>query len=184
MSDSYPESFTIEIEREKLCRYLRRLWVLLPCVLFIWLGAMFGLAWTLGDEPRKEFDSVMDVVIAFCLGPGLGVAIGVMLVVSTYFLFIHRAAKRYAESWQVSVEGPFLRIKEGVSSIQDRKLHFRAIIDYTYFQDSAMRKCGIEGIELTTMAGGQNSTIRIKGIKNALEVRDMLSEIDRQRENS
>ena len=184
MSDSYAESFEIEIEREKLCRYYRRIWTVFPCMPAVGLGAMFGMAWSMGGKNDRHFESVSEVIIAVVLGLGVGISIGLLIVGIIYLLFIARAAKKAANALQVTVEGPFFRIREGVSNIRDRKLHFRAIIDYGYFQDSMMRDCGIGGLMLTTIAGGQNSTIRIHGIKNALEVRDMLSEIDRQRENA
>jgi hypothetical protein len=36
---------------------------------------------------------------------------------------------------------------------------------------------------MSTAAGGQRSAVNVPGVKDCLKVRDMLSEIDRQREN-
>ena len=185
MSDSYTESFEIEIEREKLCRYWRRQWTFMAMMPCLGLGGFFGLAFSLGGpKDRQNFEFVMEVVIAVATGLGIGLATGIFVLALIYFVFLHRTAKKEADAIHVSVEGAYLRIREGVSSIKDRKLHFRAIIDYAYFQDSLMRECEIGGIELNTIGRGQDATVRLRGVKNALEVRDMLSEIDRQRENT
>lgn len=182
MSDSYPESFSIEIERVKLCRYWRRLWTYsasMPCSI---VGLFGGFA--IGMPPkRRDFESVMDVVTTAGWSLAISVVLMATLLGLVYVFFIRRIAKREADALYVAVEGPFLRIKEGVTNVKDRKLHFRAIVDYVYFQDSNMRKCGIEGLQLNTIGSGLDATIRIRGIKNALEVRDMLSMIDAQREN-
>jgi hypothetical protein len=182
-ASSHPESFEIEIDRLKLAKFWQKQWGLLAGMPFLGLGALFSLGVYLGPENRQDFDSTMGVVLASAIGISIGLAIGALLLAVVYFLFIQPSAKREAKALQVSVEGPFFRIKTGSKHIRDRKLHFKSIIDYTYYQDPMMKECEIGGIALTTMAGGQNSTIRIQGIKNALEIRDLLSEIDSHREN-
>lgn len=182
MSDTYPESFTIEIEREKLCRYWRWYWLLQFGGVCAFLGSMFGMAWATSPRRRDEIQSMADVAIALGTGIGVGLVCALLFVGVVYVLIIHRQAKRYVESLEVSVDGPFLRIKQGVWMVRDRKLHFKAIVGYSYFQEPMMRQCAIGGIMLTTTAGGQQSVIRIPGVKDALAVRDMLSEIDRSRE--
>lgn len=180
MTDSYPESFEIEIEHEKLYRYWRRMWTLgasMPCLGF---GVFVGFAAAVPPKGRNDFESAMHVVTTVASGAVLGLAAGTIVLLLIHALFIRRFARREADALFVAVEGPFLRVKEGVSCIRDRKLHFRAIIDYAYYQDSHMRECKIGGLELNTISGG---TIRLRGIKDALEVRDLLSKIDAQREN-
>ena len=183
MSDSYPESFTIEIEREKLCRYWRWYWLLQLGGVCAFLGSMLGMAWATGPERRDEIESMADVAVALAAGIGTGLVSALLVVGIVYVLFIHRQTKRFVESIEVSVEGPFLRMRQGRLVIRDRKLHFKAIVDYSYIQEPLMRVCGLSGMLLTTTAGGQHSAIRLKGVKDALAVRDMLSEVDRLRED-
>jgi putative N-acetylmannosamine-6-phosphate epimerase len=87
-----------------------------------------------------------------------------------------------AASLQVRVEGSFLRIIQKVPALQDRKLHFRAIVDYATVEGSLMRRFGIMTLQMTTTAGGAASTIRIDGLRDCTKVRDMLAEIDSIRE--
>ena len=67
--------------------------------------------------------------------------------------------------------------------MSDRKLHFRSIVDYATTQDSLMRRFGIHALQMATTAGGQNTNLIIPGVKDCLRVRDLLADIDRQREN-
>ena len=46
-----------------------------------------------------------------------------------------------------------------------------------------MRACGIHSLRLTTIGSGANGFIDIHGVKNAIEVRDLLSDLDRLRED-
>jgi hypothetical protein len=46
-----------------------------------------------------------------------------------------------------------------------------------------MQYFGIEALQMTTIAGGQNAALTIAGVKDCTKIRDMLSEIDRLREN-
>jgi hypothetical protein len=179
MTDSYPESFTIEIEREKLCRYLRLEVLcgsLLPCTFF---GSYFGLVTAF---QRYASDNI-DLWTRIPLRMGAGFVIGSAVALVVYAIFGHTMSRLRANGLEVSVEGAYLRISEGVFMRNDRKLHFRSLVDYSCFSGPLMRFCRVEGILLNTTAGGRYSTLCLKGIKNALEVRDMLSEIDRMREN-
>ena len=65
----------------------------------------------------------------------------------------------------------------------DRKLHFRAIVDYATTQDALMRRFDLHALQMTTTAGGPKSTLTIPGVKDCLKVRDILSDVDRLREN-
>jgi len=57
--------------------------------------------------------------------------------------------------------------------------YLRAVV-----QGPLMRRYGVEALRMSTVAaGGQNSFLTIHGVKDCLRVRDMLAEIDSQREN-
>ena len=89
----------------------------------------------------------------------------------------YRAARR-ADQFKVSVEGAFLRI---IDLKSDRKIHFRQIVDYQIKDRNASSNIGLLSM-MTTAGGQQNSTIVIPAIQNALETRDLLAEVDAQRE--
>jgi membrane protein YdbS with pleckstrin-like domain len=180
MTDSYPESFPIEIEREKLCRYWR-LEALLTLLFFgAFLGTQFGLVSATNRHAMMELDSWITIPLRM----GIGLLIGSTIAVVIYGIVGHYLSRLRVNRLEISVEKQYFHFSEGVFVRSDRKLHFRSIVDYSCFSGPLMRFCGIEGLMLTTTAGGRYSTIRLKGIKNALEIRDVLSEIDAQRENS
>lgn len=184
MADQYPDSFELDIDREGLCRYWRRLWRRLTCCACVFVGVNVGMMASLPPQHRSTAESAGEVWRAVGAGTGLG-AVGGLLVTGLIDTFVLRArARRAAESVHVFVEGPFLRVQEGATTLSDRKLHFRSIVDYGYFQGPLMRRSGIGGLRLSTTAGGHHSSLVILGVKDAIEARDMLSEIDRLRENS
>lgn len=179
-----PESFEIEIDRGSLEKYYRRQWgqltYALPCAFGSLIGMMFGI----GTPDDRQLASTSEVVTSIIIGVGSGIVIGCLFASVMYFTFVRKNARKEAMSLQLFVEGPFLRIKQGTSSFQDRKLHFKSIIGYAFFQDSMMQACDLEGIRLTTQGGGRNSSVDIHGVKDAIRVRDMLCEIDRLREDA
>ncbi|MFC7338402.1 hypothetical protein ACFQY0_14505 [Haloferula chungangensis] len=89
----------------------------------------------------------------------------------------HYRASRRADQFKASVEGAFLRI---IDLKSDRKIHFRQIVDYQ-IKDRNDSDIGLLSM-MTTAGGQQNSTITIPAIKNALATRDLLAEVDAQRE--
>ncbi|QEG37831.1 PH domain-containing protein [Bythopirellula goksoeyrii] len=183
MNDQYPETFPIEIERDKLCRFYRVQSFIACSIVPFAFGFLFGGASTSKDRQR-DFENAEQVWSEFLRGAITGIGWGLLIGATLYFVFGHFAARRWATALEVAVEGDFLRVKEGGSTRRDRKLHFRAIVDYATFQNPLMRLCEIDGILITTTSGGVYSTINVYAVKNALEVRDMLSEIDRLREDS
>ena len=46
-----------------------------------------------------------------------------------------------------------------------------------------MQWFGVEGLQMRTIAGGQDAKVTIEGVKDCTKIRDMLSEIDRLRED-
>jgi membrane protein YdbS with pleckstrin-like domain len=182
MTDSYPANLEIEIDRPRLTMYLRAQW------LFGWvtMGGIFGIFFgvmaasaVLERVTCSWTVAVLASLFSFVLCVAVSTGIGGVL----YLLFSHRLAIRYAEELRVTVEGPFLRLRQYQIVTTDRKLHFRAIVDYAAVQDPLMRLFGIHALQMTTTGGGQSATIKVPGVKECLKARDMLSEIDRLREN-
>lgn len=181
MTDPCPQTFPIEIEHHKLCRYLRTVAILGWGTALVFFASYFGLVARIGKESQANINSV-DIWREVFLGLGVGAAAGLFLALLLYLVF-HFSMKRVADSLQVSVEGQYLRVVEGWLFRRDRKLHFRAIVDYACFQGPLMRRCGITGITMNTMAGGQGAVVKIRAVKDAVKIRDILSDIDRLREN-
>ncbi len=181
MSDPYPEELPIEIDRDGLRRYLRLKWGTAWVTPLAFFGIILGPP---GSEHfAKGTDSPLVALLAVLLGGAAGLAAGVLIALMCYFVFSHRIAGRLASSLAVSVEGAYLRIRQHSVSRSDRKLHFRAIVDFAVIQDDLARYAGVEALSITTTAGGNQSTIIIPGVKDCLKVRDLLAEIDRLREN-
>ena len=117
------------------------------------------------------------------LGVTFGVSAGLLVSLLLYLIFNHRSSRQNADSLEVAVEGQFLRVTEGVMFHRDRKLHFRAIVDFACFQGPLMRWCGITGITMNTTAGGLSTIVNVLAVQDAMNVRDTLSRIDRIRED-
>ena len=182
MSDPYPSTLSIEIDRGRLRNYLRAKWLLTWTVPLAILGGLAGsgrIERTLVESAASRSD-VLLLVLRF-IGTGVGVALIIALIL--YFFTSHRLASRLAASLAVSVEGPFLHVRQHGISFSDRKLHFRSIVDYAATQDFLMRWFGIFSLQMATTAGGQNTNLVIPGVKDCLRVRDLLADIDRVREN-
>jgi membrane protein YdbS with pleckstrin-like domain len=183
MSDPFPATVEVVIDRIRLQQYLRWKWFLAWTVLPGVMGMFIGLSsstTTIGQHPS----SLSEVLSSAVLRAVFGFVAALLLAVVCYLTCSHRLARRYAEELQVSVEGSFLRIRQHAIVVSDRKLHFRSIVDYSVAQDPIMRWFGIEALQMTTTGSGPAATISIPGVKDCMKVRDMLSEIDRLRENA
>lgn len=182
MSDQYPETLNVEIERDRLRSYLRTKWLLAWALPLSFIGAFCGFA-SIANALDHGLASRAGVVfiIARCIGTGIGVSF--LIALFCYFVFSHRIASRLAASLQVTVEGSFLHVRQHAAILSDRKLHFRSIVDYAATQDFLMRYFGIFALQMATTAGGHNTNLIITGVKDCLRVRDLLADIDRLREH-
>jgi len=183
-TSTHPNKITIEIDRPRLRRYLCAN-ALFPClILFFIFGVPLSIAPVADTLDHGVFATKMDATLLLFGTLAKGVAISQLLALAYYFLFRHRATLRAADNLEITIEGPFLHIREYKSARMDRKLHFRSIVDYATMDGPLMRFFGISALQMTTTGGGLNSTITLPGVKNCLAVRDLLSEIDSQRELS
>ena len=148
------------------------------------MAALFGLVAMVSLIVKAEEDGVtLDEAPAFVLKyVPMCIASIVLLAGTCYLVFSRWRATRWATSLEVTVEGPFLHVRENRLWATDRKVHFREIVDYATRQTALMRRCGLHELRMNTR-GGLSSIIIIPGVKDAVAVRDMLIEIDRLREN-
>ena len=183
MSDSYPSTLSIEIDRPRLKSYLQAVGLLDWTAPSSFVGVFLGVA--VGTTPKAQaialhMPPLLNSLAIVAAGIGIGFAVGFLITFIPYLIFRHRRAARFAESFEVSVEGAFLRLRGHDTAWTDRKLHFRAIVDYEVAQSSLMRRFGIHTLLMTTLGGYR---IEALGVKDCFKVRDMLSEIDHLREN-
>ncbi len=181
MSDQYPETITIEIDRDRLRNYLRAKGLFSWALVLSLFGGLFGLSGVANALDHGLSSRAEGALILF-KSVGTGVGISLLVALFCYLIFTHRIATRQARTLQVSVEGAFLRVRQHTAVLSDRKLHFRSIVDYATTQDFLMRQFGIYALQMSTTAGGQNTNLVIHGIKDCLRVRDDLADIDRLRE--
>lgn len=183
MSDQYPKDLTVEIDRERLRKYyqISTFLAIMAASIAIGCTSTFG---RIGDGLKEAgLKSINDLIFYTIRGLAAGFGVSVLVALLIYFVFFHRSAGRRAASLVVTVEGPFLRVQQHAVISTDRKLHFRAIVDYSAIQGWLMRRCGIHALRMNTMAGGQSSILTIYGVKDCLRMRDILSDLDRLREN-
>ncbi|HEY0009584.1 MAG TPA: hypothetical protein VGB55_12730 [Tepidisphaeraceae bacterium] len=185
MSDSYPANFAIEIDREPLTRYLRAQhrsgWFFFMLV----AGLFFGLIWaTRYYENHVSLPWTTILLAAVWRVLGIVLALQVLGVIG-YVLSV-RTIPEYVNSLLLSVEGPFLRIRNRVAGVeQDRKIHFRLLHIFSTKQNARMKRHGISTLMITLSTGQEGTrTIEVPGVKDCLKARDMLAEIDSHRENT
>jgi hypothetical protein len=180
MADPYPENLAFEVDRPRLRKYLQSLWLiawlLAPCIYGLAIGAASGT----GRIPADDESLLLNVAVRTIAGLVIGLAIGG----SCFLMFSHRTARRISETLELSVEGPFLRLRQHGMTLSDRKIHFNAIVDYSVSQNPLMRFFGVHELQMTTLSGGRAGTIKVPGVVDCFAVRDQLSEIDRTREKS
>ena len=149
MSDQYPENLIVEIDRKRLQNYycLSAFFGVTATLLFLGGFATIG---RIGDQLKSAELKTINDLILFCVrGFAFGIGLSVFIALLVYFIFFHRAAARRAASLEVTVEGSFLRVRQHATLTTDRKLHFRAIVDYATIQGWLMRKCGIHALQMT-----------------------------------
>ena len=148
MPDRYPQDIEIEIDRARLCRYLRLqaalAWFIILVIFssFIAIGSVSVIL----DRKGNKIYSLAELGQWWAIVIGISVVSGSLLTVLVYLIFNHFSSKRSADSLHVSVEGQYLRVIQGTRYRRDRKLHFRSIVDYTCYQGPLTRYCGIMGI--------------------------------------
>jgi hypothetical protein len=183
MKDSFPLQFAIKIDRPRLRNYLRAKWLLSWTAALCLVGGGVGMASVSKELERREATS-REIASTLASAGAVGALCGVGAGMGLYFLLSHWLASRIAESLEVSVEGAFLRIRQRTIVTTDRKLHFCSIVDYVTVQGGLMHLFGIEMLQMTVIGGGPGGMVAIPGVKECLKMRDVLSEVDRLRENS
>ena len=185
MAERYPHTIPIEIDRAGYCRYLRIGSVISWTFVCLLIGIAIGMLVSLNGEPASQAMSDADIRSLLLSGLGVGGVAGLLMGGLGYVVWGRRLAKRKANALNVSIEGPFLRIADGVWMRCDRRLHFKTIDDYTCCQGPLMRWCGISIISLqrSMLANGRPlQGICIPAAKDPIRTRDLLSEIDSIRE--
>jgi hypothetical protein len=165
----------LEIDRERLCRYLRVKWLLSWLSLGGALPGIFLLAYFSAGEAGEPSHALGPAGVLGWFGVSLGGAFGL------YVLLSHWRARRESATIQVTVEGAFLRIRQHGFLSVDRKLHFRAIQDYATIEGPLMRRMGVKALQMHLASAGPNG-LQVPGVKDCEAMRDLLAQIDSERE--
>ncbi len=184
MKDEHPHTIQIEIDREGLRKYFRKTWL----QQWLWglsiFGILFGVIIPLESIENGKVDGPLHLIQLLLTGAFFGLLLSTSIALTAYFICSHSKARKIADSQTLTVEGAFLRITKQTALMKvDRKIHFRAVIDFSIIEDSRMEKYGIKALQMNTTGGSAQSLLRIDGIKECDKVRDMLAEIDHLREN-
>ena len=92
--------------------------------------------------------------------------------------FGRRKARKQAARFKAMVEGSFLRI---IDLDTDKKIHFLQVVDYQTDRSGYSKDTSTAALQMNTNSGG---TLLIPAVKDALRMRDLLAEVDSQREQS
>ena len=182
MNDPYPTTLRIEIDRPRLKSYLQIVGLLEWTAPLSVLGAMVGALVAMSPKAQAialNLPPLLNIPAIVAAGAAIGFAVGFLITFIPYLIFRHRRAAQFSESLELSVEGAFLRLRAHDRVWTDRKLHFRAIVDYEVVQSSLMRRCSIHCLEMTTTGGYR---LVVPGVTDCFTTRDMFSQIDTLRE--
>ena len=165
MNDPYPTTLRVEIDRPRLESYLQAVGLLEWTVPLSLAGLIFGAL--LGMSPKAQAIALnvpllLNAPAVVAAGGSVGFAAGFLITVIPYLIFRHHRAARFAENLEVSVEGPFLRLRGHNTAWTDRKLHFRAIVDFEVAQSSLMRRFGLHSLLMTTVGGYRLEVLGVK----------------------
>lgn len=150
---------------------------------FVFVGALLGFCTITKAIDAGKFRTLEDLITHIATHTGGGMAIGAGIGLAIYFCYSHWQSALLAQSYAMSVEGPFLRIQSGHFFRSDRKIHFRSIHDYTVIDRWFARRFGIQVLRMSISGGGQYPFVSVAGVKDCLKVRDLLAEVDARREN-
>ena len=180
MQDLHPETIELEIERDKLCRHIRlnsmRAWAISMGILALCPGVMWLIfGWLESDYPIWKLLRTTAIITLIVETAAL------LLAVILYYIISHWRIGIWASNLRVMVEGPFLRVIHGFAFKKtDRKIHFRALVDYVTLEDPSLRRAGLKNLVISKTDGYQ---LYIHGLKDCDKVRDLLAEIDAARED-
>jgi len=181
--DKYPQNIEFEIDRPRLTKYWQLQSLAGYCSATL-LAGLFAAGALIGDRFKASATaSAGQYVLAGLEFLLLTLAVTVALGVLLYFALGHYQSKWAAANLRLLVEGQYLRLVTGAVFITDRRIHFRAISDYSTHDGPLLRRLGIKTLAFRVIGGNQPSRTTIPGVIDALKVRDMLCEIDAAREN-
>ncbi len=180
--DKYPTNIEYEIDRVALIRYWRLQATIGYSLAPAPIAGMFGLAFfRLYVETHPGIGGLTYVAFAAMLilaGLFAGMLVGILL----YFLMSHFLIKLSVKNLRLLVEGPYLRSISGAIFVTDRRIHFRAISDYSTSDGPLLRRFGMRNLSFTVIGSTAHASTVVSGLKNPDEVRDQLCEIDAARE--
>lgn len=153
------------------------LWLAIPILYGLVIAAGTGIEHAVETTPDRGRQTII-VLRHIATGLAIGSAIGLTL----YFSVSHFTSGRYARQVRLIVEGPFLRQVTGGLVTEDKRVHFRAVSDYSTYDGPILRLFGIKALGFRVMGVQAPANKTIAGVVDADRVRNELSEIDALRE--
>jgi hypothetical protein len=182
-ADKFPEQVEFEIDREKLFRYRRRQSIYF-CLGFPSLISLILAIAIFGGRVEKQQQWTIEQLVWMGLAYlAVSLAAAVLAGVLIYVVFVRRELTLAVRNLRLVVEGPFLRIVSGGSFVSDRRIHFRAISDYSTHESPLMQDYGMKLLSFHVCGDCDARSTTVAGLKDADNVRDMLCEIDAAREH-
>ncbi|MEM1083001.1 MAG: hypothetical protein AAGI48_02680 [Verrucomicrobiota bacterium] len=184
MKTTAPHTFRVGINHhEHLRKHLRSHRITTGSIcLFV---TLFG-SWIIASSSSLVGESVSAFHLRFGTCWTLAIWFSSLIVVSIIYTWIYMAvfgnrwSRRVVNAFQALVEGPFLRI---ITIDADKKVHFREIVDYEVSLTTGTMEQGISDITMRTTVAGQSPVIlKLPAVENAIETRDLLAEVDAERE--
>ncbi len=181
-TDEFPDRLEFEIDRPLLLRYWRIQAIFACCTVALPWGILIGamLAQAYGELHGTR--NGLNWLAINTTGLASGGAAGIVVGLAVYLAVLHLPIKLAACKIRLVVDGSYLRVVSGTFFISDRRIHFRAISDYSTHDGLLLRQLGLKRLSFRVCGGNHARAFSIVGLNDAEAVCDQLCSIDAARE--
>ena len=177
--ETTPTNVIFEFDKEQVYSYWLRSYKQLALIGFG--GSFFFISlvtciFIIDEKQLHPIDTLYHSILIGSSAIGIITATGVIIGYSIYKLYGKRHAQLHAENCHLSIEGNYIRWKEGVDPVIDYKVHFSHIDEYIIYESAVPR--------LTFALESCVVPRAIHGLSNPIYVRDLLIKVDKERENN
>lgn len=180
MNTPHPHTFEIEIDRKEFARIAAKSF---RSTAFLFILPLSTLITALVmAEPLNQSETLSEILGTFLVLVTAVCTLAAGLIYCLHISIGKRLAKRRAKGFHAIIDGEFLTIIDGP---QNRKTHFRHIHDYTVAFENHKKRPNMGSVLMNAFIVNGNTLrapLRIPAVPNALEIRDLLAEVDAERE--
>src|SRR4051794_2115695 len=166
-TEQHPTNIEFEIDRKRLMPYWQ-IQGFAGCCAPGMLGGFFIMVTLFEDYlTGHRHSSFGHLYLVRLAGLGVAAIIGLVLGLLLYFVMAHYPAKWAATNLRLIVEGPYLRIVSGAIFVTDRRIHFRAISDYSTQHGPLLKWLGMKTLAFNIIGSSHVASTKVPGVVDA-----------------